>query len=246
MPRIIYCVIHRYTFLIFILNIYVTINTQYNIIYTIYSHLINYKCNGSTALRDAVCQGIAKLLKLKAIIPQISERIDHKFIHIVITDGQDNRSECSLTDLSALFLMMGVELGDICKTFFVGISLGNEELRQLQQLALLGGESCELINEDANKIDDIFDRIAVSLGISVQYGLYNSNNANYISKTEALEMTIKHQKYCVLFTLDTSGSMAGQRWTKLCLAIKLFCTKLKKSDLFGCQLFSNEVKELKI
>ena len=208
--------------------------------------MTSYSCGGSTALRDAVCEGVAKLLKTKTIIPQISERIDHKFIHIVITDGQDNKSKCSLTDLSALFLMMGVELGDLCKTFFVGISLGDQELKQLQQLALLGGDSCELINEDASKIDDIFDRIAVSLGISVQYGLYNSNNTNYVSKTEALEMTFKHQKYCVLFTLDTSGSMRGQRWTKLCLAIKLFCSKLKKSDLFGCQLFSNEVRTLKI
>ena len=183
---------------------------------------------------------------MQEIFPKLSTKIDHKFIHIVITDGQDNRSKCTSDDLAGLFALMGLTLGGLCKTFFVGISLGNQELRQLQELAQLGGDSCELINEDASKIDDIFDRIAVSLGISVQYGLYNSNNTNYVSKTEALEMTFKHQKYCVLFTLDTSGSMAGERWKKLCLAIKLFCTKLKASDIFGCQLFSDDVKQLEL
>ena len=205
---------------------------------------MGYRCGGSTALRDSVFYGIIKLINTKVVMSKITDQIDHKFIHIVITDGEDTSSKITLNELSGLFLRMGLELGDLCKTFFVGISLGNQELRQLQQLAILGGDSCELINEDANKIDEIFDRIAVSLGIYSQYNLYNANNYNFVTRTDAVAMTFKHQKYCVLFTLDTSGSMAGQRWTKLCLAIKLFVAKLKKSDLFGCQLFSHEVRTL--
>jgi len=213
---------------------------------TFASHLLGYKCSGSSVLRDAVHVGITKLIKMKSIIPKMSDKIDHKFIHIVITDGKDTASKISLNELSLIFLMMGVKLGDLCKTFFIGISLDDDELKQLEQLALLGGDSCELINEDVDKMDDIFSRIALSLGIEVEYNVCKSNDGSKsVSVTDASwAMKLEHQKYCVLFTLDTSSSMSGQKWKKLCLSILLFCKKLNKTDLFACQLFSNDVRTL--
>mmetsp|Transcript_86676 Transcript_86676/g.106343 ORF Transcript_86676/g.106343 Transcript_86676/m.106343 type:complete len:320 (+) Transcript_86676:75-1034(+) len=210
------------------------------------SHLMGYRCGGSTALRDSVFYGIIKLINTKVVMSKITDQIDHKFIHIVITDGEDTSSKITLNELSGLFLRMGLELGDLCKTFFIGISLDDDELKQLEQLALLGGDSCELINEDVDKMDDIFSRIALSLGIEVEYNVCKSNDGSKsVSVTDASwAMKLEHQKYCVLFTLDTSSSMSGQKWKKLCLSILLFCKKLNKTDLFACQLFSNDVRTL--
>ena len=49
-------------------------------------------CGNQTALRDAIALGIGRMLDLKRHLTKIGA-FDHNFLHIVLTDGEDNKSK---------------------------------------------------------------------------------------------------------------------------------------------------------
>jgi len=46
--------------------------------------------------------------------------------------------------------------------------------------------------------------------------------------------------YGVLFNLDMSGSMKGEKWRKLCAGTEYFIKCLGESDFVGCMVFNDE------
>eukprot|EP01083_Nonionella_stella_P287316 977949_1 len=198
--------------------------------------------NGESALRDAIALSISKMISLKRILNELGV-VGHRFIHIVLTDGVDNKSECSLDDIKGFYHKIGSNIGvtNFFKSYFIGIDLGPQEKRELQSIADLAGNTAELLNcDDAKKLSEIFSHITSSLGIERRVAL-NTEETNATGATEeTFYLKRERQKFLVLFDLDAGASMSGNRWNSLLSALNLFFAKLDESDVIGCVLFNHE------
>eukprot|EP00484_Ammonia_sp_Unknown_P014148 CAMPEP_0197079272 /NCGR_PEP_ID=MMETSP1384-20130603/213541_1 /TAXON_ID=29189 /ORGANISM="Ammonia sp." /LENGTH=496 /DNA_ID=CAMNT_0042518147 /DNA_START=48 /DNA_END=1538 /DNA_ORIENTATION=+ len=196
--------------------------------------------SGQTALRDAICLGVAKMLTLKLALHKLGV-VGHQFIHIVLTDGADNRSSSTLADVRDLYQKIGDELGDrFFKTFFIGIGLGLTEKQQLQSIADVAGDSAELFNCSDVQISDVFDRIKLSLGIERRVAVATDGRNIIAAQQNRLYLQAEKQKFLVLFDLDMSGSMSGARWDRLQMALTGFFRALEETDIIGCVLFNHD------
>ena len=72
--------------------------------------LLQIQPKGLTALRDAVILGVVHMLKVKQMLIEL-ELLKHKFIHIVLTDGDDTSSKNSTQDIKGFFTKLGNNLG---------------------------------------------------------------------------------------------------------------------------------------
>lgn len=63
-------------------------------------------------------------------------------------------------------------------------------------------------------------------------------------KTTQPVLQLKVQNYAVLFNLDVSGSMSGQKWTSVCESVDSFIDYLGEDDLVSALVFNNETKQL--
>jgi len=207
----------------------------------ILNRLQNVSPMGQTALRDAVIFGIQKMLALKVVIAKLGV-IQHKFVHIVLTDGCDTGSQCTLTDTQRIFYQLGREIGDICTTFFIGVGLGYSERAELQSIADLGGDACELYNCQDVQLSDVFDRIKIRVGIRRNIAMVTDGTNFIAAQQDQLYMQAEQQKFLVLFTLDKSGSMSGGRWRKVCMALNGFCQGMGGEDILGVILFNERVQ----
>ena len=93
---------------------------------------------------------------------------DTHFVHIVITDGMDNSSSISVEKLSELMLILGLKIPARClKNYFIGVDLEDDEKakNELELISAFGGDTSEIINISNSKINDVFDRIKVELGL---------------------------------------------------------------------------------
>lgn len=57
-------------------------------------------------------------------------------------------------------------------------------------------------------------------------------------------LAIQQQNYSVLFNLDVSGSMAGNKWRNVCQAVQRFTNFLGENDLIAAMVFNHEAKLL--
>jgi len=194
---------------------------------------------GQTALRDAVVVGIAHMLKVKSLLMKLGA-LKHKFVHVVLTDGEDTASKGSHDELKGFFRRLGTELGDLCKTYFIGVGLNWKEKQGLEQIASLGGDSVELFNCQDVEISNVFNRISIGLGIRRQIVAMEHQGMVLAAKRDQLALQITENKFLVLFTLDMSGSMSGGRWRKVVQAVATFMHGLKEHDIVGCVLFNEK------
>eukprot|EP01083_Nonionella_stella_P146866 462515_1 len=165
--------------------------------------------NGESALRDAIALSISKMISLKRILNELGV-VGHRFIHIVLTDGVDNKSECSLDDIKGFYHKIGSNIGVTIffKSYFIGIDLGPQEKRELQSIADLAGNTAELLNcDDAKKLSEIFSHITLSLGIEKRVAL----NTDGTDAEETFYLKEERERFLVLLDLDMSSSMRGTR-----------------------------------
>eukprot|EP01083_Nonionella_stella_P018400 51271_1 len=208
--------------------------------------LRNTYCSGATALRDAVGVGVRMMLELKEILDKHSV-IGHKFIHIVLTDGDDNSSNVQLEELATIFMLMGIAFGDhFGKTFFVGIDLQDKAQREFQAIAQLAGKAAETFNCNDFSMEDVFERIRINIGLQKRVGIITDGENALFMQQDRVVLSAEREKFLVLFTLDKSGSMSGSRWTKLQQAISSFLNALDGGDIVGVVLFNDKVQRLAV
>ena len=205
--------------------------------------------SSSTAFYDSVCTGIELIIQLNAFLSQLEMNDTWNFVHIVLTDGEDTSSKTSLESAMKLMLAVGLTLKtSTIKTYFIGIDVEQnfKATRDIAALTLAGGENAQFFQASTVKVEDIFEKIRVGLGIIQQtnMGIIANENAALIGVQQKYTpvLTLKKQKYVVLFNLDASGSMSGSRWKRVCESVRKFTNSLGEGDLVGGIIFNDKVK----
>jgi uncharacterized protein YegL len=201
--------------------------------------------NGSTAMRDAIMLASMAMLELEVIISQLGGAQVWNFVHIVLTDGDDNSSKTTHNATCEMMSTINTKLQFLSlKTFFIGVGLGSRAKKELGDLALSGGKNSEFIPIDEVDIESIFERIKVSLGIIERTGVYGmsdgKNAALAYQNQKDVYLMMKKQRYVVLFTLDMSGSMEGSKWGRVCQSVNKFVNYLGGEDLVGAIIFNDK------
>ena len=62
----------------------------------------------------------------------------------------------------------------------------------------------------------------------------------FAAEKNELQLRLRKNNFLVLFTLDMSGSMSGDRWKKVVAAVAGFMTELEEDDIIGCILFNQQ------
>ena len=204
------------------------------------------KCSEQTALRDAIVLGIHRIIKLKEKLEAIDVLDDYKFINIVLTDGEDTKSEGSRLDFFAFQRMLAAaNFGQLCKMVFVGVGLSEKAEKELKLYGALGGDNAEFRTcDDTSDIEGIFQHISLNIIRNTRIiGIRNNNTGQMaVAASQNHELEMKVNNFIVLLTLDISGSMAGGRWRAVKKASKKLLDNLKSSDMFGIILFNNKVE----
>ncbi|CDW79990.1 UNKNOWN [Stylonychia lemnae] len=185
---------------------------------TLSRKLENIRPNGGTSLRDATAQGVQIMIQLNAAIHQLQTGGVYKFVHIVITDGQDTSSNISFEELGAAFYAIGASLPkEFIRTVFVGIDLADDQKAQteLTAISLLGGDTSEIHNIQNTKISQILEKVRLELGIRSQRQqlVISQGDQTLCVARESHQPLLKvsEEHYAVLFNLDISGSMTGRK-----------------------------------
>jgi uncharacterized protein YegL len=115
-------------------------------------------------MRDAIALGIGKMLALHLVFANEGLIGDFKFVHVVLTDGEDNRSDISLNDLNGKLSHLSSKLPPgFLKNIFIGVGVEGQTKSELQGLAeSTDGEFYDVKNSE---IENIFQKISLSLGI---------------------------------------------------------------------------------
>ena len=215
------------------------------------TRLKNLQPDGSTAMRDAIMLATKVMIDLGGVISQIGGENLWNFVHVVLTDGDDNYSKTILDDACAVMYAIGQTLKvSTLKTYFIGVDLApnSKAAREISALALSGGENADYFNINAIQINDIFEKIKVNVGLLQRTGMVGvaSDNAAYVTYHQSIDpvLFVEKQRYVVLFTLDISGSMAGNKWARVCESVEKFVSYLGSEDLVGAIVFNDTVKLL--
>jgi len=124
--------------------------------------------SNTTAMRDAICTGITLMLKLHTLINKLGTFQQYNFVHIVLTDGDDNASKVSLEETCALLLLIGKTIPvDQLKTIFIGVDIEQCEqtVKEMLCMTLLGLDNVDFHKIDTDNIENIFQQIRIKLGI---------------------------------------------------------------------------------
>ena len=124
--------------------------------------------SNTTAMRDAICTGITLMLKLHTLINKLGTFQQYNFVHIVLTDGDDNASKLSLEETYALLLLIGKTIPvDQLKTIFIGVDIEQCEqaVKEMLCMTLLGLDNVDFHKIGTDNIENIFQQIRIKLGI---------------------------------------------------------------------------------
>ena len=204
--------------------------------------LQNVRCGNQTALRDAVALGIKQMLDLKQHLTRL-DAFDHNFIHIVLTDGEDNKSQVTKNEFLALQYVLDREnFHQICKTIFIGVELNSQAERDLREYSILGGSQAEFTKCSAMDIESVFNHISIRLIQQTRVAAIQTNQGAMVigARQNAVALGLNH--FLVLFTLDISASMSATRWNAVKRAVRSLLNNLKSSDIFGIVLFNDTTK----
>lgn len=230
------------------LNIMQQLGFEYADECTLPLKLRNIKPNGSTSMRDAVMTGIKLILDLNNVLAKLGTNNVWNFVHIVLTDGEDNASKSTLNDsLNVMSLIKQKINVNALKTYFIGVDIKQNATasRELKSLAHNGGDNAEFLDVSGVEISQIFEKIKISLGIYQRTEVVGvqTQNFNLIAAQQKIDpvLLLKAQKYVVLFTLDMSGSMSGTKWNQVCESVSNFVKYLGKDDLVAGIVFNEKV-----
>lgn len=134
------------------------------------------------------------------------------------------------------------------KIIIIGVGVDAKAEKELQILAAVGGENAEYYNVSSSDIGNIFNKIEVELGLRRDIrmtGITNGKETAVIIQPEVnAYMSITVKNFAVMFNLDVSGSMSGNKWTNVCNSVSSFISKLGGTDLVSGLVFNSQVKLL--
>lgn len=203
--------------------------------------------SGRTSLYDAVFVGIKRLLELYSLLAKLQTSSIWNFVHIIVTDGEDTSSRSELKELLGMLMFIGMTLQKaVLKTWFIGVDLGanSQAQKDLMTLSAVGGENSDFMNISDLEIGKVFEKIKLELGMVKNIGMFQKGNVLAVAQKNTLHINVKKEKYVVLFTLDKSESMLGNKWSKLCQGVENFMKGLDENDLVGCTIFNESVSIL--
>lgn len=206
---------------------------------------------GDTAMLSSMKACLDRIMRVNSVLAEIDLGNAFNFVHIVITDGVDNQSTATIQDVAGLFMAIGQMLPvERCKTYIIGIDLDQDPRcrAQLDLLDQVGGENCEKYDIESVEIEQVFARISVSLGVQRQVSMAlvaGPGGAGLLVQQRARSvLAISRNNFAVLFNLDISGSMSGQRWARVKSSVRSFMGGLSHSDLVSCVCFNGEVMSI--
>ena len=200
--------------------------------------------SNTTSFFDAMLLGIQRILDLHSLLSKLETSSIWNFVHIIVTDGEDTSSKSALDELLSLMMLIGIAVPkEILKTWIVGVDIqkNKKALADIAAITVLGGENCDFMNISNLEISKVFEKIKIQLGLGKKLALIEGENMIAITQQNFLSIGVKKERYVVLFTLDKSFSMKGQKWKKLCQGVEIFMKGLDDNDLVGCTLFNNNV-----
>ena len=119
-------------------------------------------------MRDSICMGTELMIKLHTIVNKLGAFQQYNFVHIVLTDGDDNCSKSSLQDTCTALLLIGSILPvDYLKNYFIGVDIesSRKAVKEMACMTALGLKNCEFHKIGTNNIEKIFQQIRIKLGI---------------------------------------------------------------------------------
>lgn len=215
-------------------------NSQSNML----SQLRATKPSGKTSLYDAVLVGMKRLLELHRLLTALQTSSIWNFVHIIVTDGEDTSSQQKLKDLLALMGIIGMTLQKtVLKTWFIGVDVesNKQALNDLMALSAIGGENSDFMSISNLEIGKVFEKLKIQLGMGKKIDMVQAGNVMAIQQRNVIQINMKQERYVVLFTLDTSGSMEGKKWSKLIEGVGSFLKGLSAEDLVACTTFNEKV-----
>ena len=124
--------------------------------------LANTKCNGRTALYDALAAAIKSTISASLLVKMLAGDKE-KYVMLVLTDGENNAGKITFDEAKKLMANVGEKMGELCSTILIGVNLNDRARTSLKQLADAGGEQTDFYDINDMQIEEIFDRIAVTL-----------------------------------------------------------------------------------
>lgn len=211
------------------------------------SILRNISPTGSTSMRDAVLESALLLIELGKMMEKMGTNGIWNVVNIVLTDGDDTSSKASLRDTCGALSQIGEHIPvQVLKTFYIGVGLENNSkaAREISEMVRSQGKNAEYLNVEAAKIEEVFEKIKISLGIiqrTQAVAGQNEEGQAFVAVRQQKKAFVMAQKqmFIVLFTLDISGSMSGGRWSKVCNSVDRFVDFLGPEDLV-CGVSFNE------
>jgi hypothetical protein len=112
-------------------------------------------------------------------------------------------------------------------------------------LADAAGKNAEYMNISTSELGTVFQKITYRLGLEKRHevmALRNSQGDAVFAMNEEVKpyLHMAETFYTVLFNLDMSGSMEGQKWDKLCAGTEYFVSQLGEDDFVGGMVFNHE------
>ena len=123
--------------------------------------LANTKCNGRTALYDALAAAVKSTLAATLLVKMLMGDKE-KYVLVVLTDGENNSGSITFDEAKKLMTNVG-EKGDMVSTVFIGVNLNDKARSSLKALADAGGSQTDFYDINDMQIEEIFDRIAITL-----------------------------------------------------------------------------------
>ncbi|EAS02049.1 von willebrand factor type A domain protein (macronuclear) [Tetrahymena thermophila SB210] len=205
--------------------------------------------SGSTHLRDSIRRGIDLIMDMNRDLEKVNEDSERHFLHIIITDGEDTGSRTSIEDLAMIMFALNLCIpSQMIQNHFIGIDFdpNSSDAQQLAALSYLGGDTSSIHLAQTANIDDIFKRIQAQVRVLQQTRVQaiQSNNIAVmrVQQQEQRMLELKIKKFIVVFNLDISGSMAGQRWRQVCNCVSRFTDSLTENDFASVILFNDSIR----
>ena len=114
-----------------------------------------------------------------------------------------------MQELASLFYIINRAIPTSrCSTAFIGIELNQKAAVELSLISACGGDSCQAYNASNVNLNEIFERLSVSLGIQREVGIVGVSSggsaAFVIQQRNNPYLQIRQNRFAVLLNLDFS------------------------------------------